>query len=77
MHYAKLENSERLRRVRDLLLRGPHTTRQIVQEADVCAVNSIIAELKANDIPIQCKCLRRGVFEYSIPEGQLDFDLKK
>lgn len=77
MHNAKLKNSDRLRRVYDLLLRGPHTTRQIVQGANVCAVNSIVAELKADGYPIRCRCLRRGVFEYSLLEGQLDFDLKK
>lgn len=76
MHYAKFKNSDRLRRVYDLLLLGPHTTRQIVQEANVCAVNSIIAELKANGYPIRCKCLRRGVFEYSLLEGQIEFNLE-
>lgn len=73
MHNAKLENSDRLRRVYNALLAGPKTTLQLIREAQVCAVNSIVAELKAppNNIPIVYKCLRRGIFEYSITEGQL------
>ena len=59
MKAAKLENSERLQRV-DRLLRKGHdfTTRDIVQLAHVCAVNSIIAELRENGRDIICQ--RRG-----------------
>lgn len=70
MHNAKLQNSDRLRRVLNLLLRGPHTTLEIVREAQVCAVNSIISELRANGIPVDCKCLGKGRYLYSLPEGQ-------
>jgi hypothetical protein len=75
MHNARLERSDRLRRVLNLLLLGPHTTWQISREAGVCAVNSIIAELRANGIPVNCRCLRRGVFEYSLPTGQLSIKI--
>ena len=40
MHSAKLENSPRLQRVYDCLMRGPKTTREIGREADVCAVTA-------------------------------------
>jgi len=59
MKAAKLENSERLQRVDRLLSTGKEfSTREIVQLAYVCAVNSIIAELKENGRTIKCK--RRG-----------------
>lgn len=79
MHRTDLDNSDRLRRVLDCLKRGARTTREIIQEADVCAVNTIIAELKAppNNIPIECHCIRRGVYEYSLPPGRWNQDTKK
>ena len=49
MHAAKLETSPRLQRVNALLADGQeYSTRDIVYRADVCAVNSIISELRAN-----------------------------
>lgn len=59
MHAAKLENSDRLARVDALLKDGrEHSTLDIVNAANVCAVNSIIAELRANGQDIRCE--RRG-----------------
>ncbi len=53
---AKLENSDRLRRVHDLLKRGGEfSTMEIVQQAQVCAVNSIIAELRANGVRVKSR----------------------
>lgn len=55
MKSARLSSSERLQRVADFLRDGlPHTTLDIVQEAHVCAVNSCIAELRANGLDIEC-----------------------
>jgi hypothetical protein len=55
MHAARLEHSERLRRVLAVLADGrEHTTYEIVHAAQVCAVNSIIAELRANGRRIHC-----------------------
>jgi len=55
MHAAKLENSPRLQRVLDVLMTGRDlTTLDIVVEAGVCAVNSCIAELRANGYDIRC-----------------------
>jgi hypothetical protein len=59
MHAASIEKSERLGRVRDLLSQGGEfTTLDIIKSANVCAVNSIIAELRQNGLDINCQ--RRG-----------------
>ena len=55
MHAAAVERSPRLRRVLALLRDGQeHSTREIVVEADVMAVNSCIAELRENGYAIEC-----------------------
>jgi hypothetical protein len=56
MNAAQLTKSARLKRVRDVLIDGmKHTTRDIIQAAEVCAVNSIISELRANGMVIDCQ----------------------
>ena len=56
MHAARLGRSERLRRVYELLSDGlEHSTLEIALEARVCAVNSIVAELRANGFVIECR----------------------
>jgi hypothetical protein len=56
MHAADLTRSPRLQRVAELLADGrEHTTMEIVQAAQVCAVNSIVAELRANGLHILCR----------------------
>lgn len=53
---ANLATSARLQRVADLLADGrEHTTLEIIQAAQVCAVNSIVAELRANGLTILCR----------------------
>jgi biotin operon repressor len=55
MNAAKLSTSDRLQRVRDFLSDNqPHSTLEIVKKANVCAVNSAIAELRANGLKIDC-----------------------
>lgn len=55
LHAARLQHSDRLRRVLRLLADGaPHSTLAIVQGAQVCAVNSIISELRRNGLSIRC-----------------------
>lgn len=55
LHAARLENSPRLQRVLDVLMTGRAlSTLDIVVEAGVCAVNSCIAELRANGYDIRC-----------------------
>lgn len=59
MHAASIEKSERLGRVLDLLSQGAEfSTLDIIKNANVCAVNSIVAELRCNGFDINCQ--RRG-----------------
>lgn len=74
MHAAKIDNSPRLQRVADLLADGEwHSTLDIIIGAGVCAVNSCVAELRANGYPIACRRVGKERFEYrldiSIPEA--------
>ena len=67
MHAAKLEKSPRLQRVYSLLKAGrPYTTREIMAYADVCAVNSCIAELRDNGFNIICRALAKGRYSYQL-----------
>ncbi|MBE0598326.1 MAG: hypothetical protein IH614_13745 [Desulfuromonadales bacterium] len=64
---AKLENSPRLKRVLALLQDGGwHGTREIVRVADVCAVNTAMAELRKNDVTYECRCVGSGRYEYRL-----------
>jgi hypothetical protein len=56
MHAARIDHSPRLQRVAALLADGrEYSTRDIIAQADVCAVNSIIAELRANGLDIRTR----------------------
>ena len=56
MRFAKFGSSPRLQRVHGVLQDGKeHTTRDIVTRAHVCAVNSCVAELRANGFRIACR----------------------
>ena len=56
MHAASLDRSDRLQRVLALLADGrERSTLEIVEGARVCAVNSIVAELRANGCDIPCR----------------------
>ena len=58
MAAARIETSARLQRVRDLLGDGrEHSTLDIVRGARVCAVNSIIHELRCNGMLIDCRII--------------------
>lgn len=72
MHAARLSHSDRLQRVRALLADGlPRTTMEIIAQARVCAVNSIIAELRHNGLAIHCQ--RVGdVWYYSTDQSETD-----
>lgn len=59
MNAAKLHKSQRLQAVDRILVDGrEHSTLEIIHAAGVCAVNSIIAELRSNGRQIECT--RRG-----------------
>jgi hypothetical protein len=55
MNAANIDKSKRLQKVDQLLsdLR-PRSTLEIIQQAGVCAVNSVISELRANGRQINC-----------------------
>lgn len=56
MNAAKLSKSERLSRVMKVLRGGgAYTTRDLIRRANVCAVNSIISEIRANGYRVGCK----------------------
>lgn len=66
MHFAKIAKSNRLQRVLRCLMDGlSHSTRDIIREDNVCAVNSIISELRANGYGIDCK-KSKGRFLYTL-----------
>ncbi|WP_386173198.1 hypothetical protein [Sulfitobacter sp. R86518] len=55
MHAATM-SSDRLRRVNKLLSdRKPHSTREIMRRAHVCAINSCVAELRQLGAEIVCE----------------------
>ena len=59
MNYANIEKSDRLQRVADVLAQsGELSTLDIIKKANVCAVNSIVSELRQNGYDITCQ--RRG-----------------
>ena len=59
MNAANLDKSDRLQRVLKLLKKGGElTTLDIVMQAHVCAVNSVVAELRQHGYNINCQ--RRG-----------------
>lgn len=56
MKAANIKTSERLQRVDNLLAGGREfSTLQIIAYCGVCAVNSIVAELRANGRDIRCR----------------------
>lgn len=75
LHYANADRSARLQRVLNVLRiagRDGMTTAEIIHEAHVCAVNSAVAELRANEYEISCECESRGVFRYRLISEPVD-----
>lgn len=67
MRAARLETSPRLQRVLWALMDGQwHTTRELIVAAEVCAVNSCIAELRANGVAIETCCQGVGRYAYRL-----------
>lgn len=65
MHSAKLDTSKRLKRVAQLRSDGrEHSTLDIVNAAKVCAVNSIISELRDNGLRIPKARREKGIYYY-------------
>lgn len=73
IHAAELDKSDRLKRVMSLLCDGlEHTTRDIIENAHVCAVNSCISEIRANGIPVKCRAISRGLFGYKLSDDVVE-----
>jgi hypothetical protein len=67
IHAAKLSESQRLQRLLAVLQRGGWWgTRALVVEADVMAVGTGVAELRANGIAIETRCQGIGRYEYRL-----------
>lgn len=70
MHHARISNSKRLQRTLRVLCDGAeHSTRDLIRSADVCAVNSIVSELRANGIKVRSRC-SAGVWFYRLGDGK-------
>lgn len=70
MHSARLDKSQRLQRVLKVLSdTKPHTTRDIIRKASVCAVNSIISELRDNGFKIECQRIGDKWFYWMVKNG--------
>ena len=72
IHAALLENSPRLQRVARFLSDGkPYSTREIIKECDVCAVNVIVGELRDPKNGFDIECTREGgIWSYKMVGGQ-------
>ena len=72
IRYANLSESPRLQRLLKFLSDcKPHTTREIINGANICAVNTAVTELRRNNFDISCKfkeVLEDGsrVYEYQL-----------
>jgi hypothetical protein len=73
MHAARIDQSPRLQRVAELLSDGRwYSTLDIVVGAGVCAVNSCVAELRANGLAIECRRVGKERFEYRLIRAGAD-----
>lgn len=65
IHAGRIESSPRLQRVLAVLQRGgKYTTRDLIEQAHVAAVNSIVSELRRNGFDIGCKRISRTQWQY-------------
>lgn len=57
MHHARLSKSPRLQRALRVMraANGEISTYELSRRAEICAVNSVIAELRANGAEIDCR----------------------
>jgi hypothetical protein len=71
IHAGRVDSSPRLQRVLAVLADGErHTTRDLMFEANVCAVNSCVAEIRANGIDVRCEAVARGRYVYWIEQEE-------
>lgn len=71
MNHAKIHSSPRLQRALKALraARGEISTMELIARANICAVNSVIAELRANGCKITCRVVH-------MPTGERRFFYK-
>lgn len=78
MNAGNLMTSARLQRVYYALSDGlEHSTRDLIWQADVCAVSTIIEELRANGCAIECRqqTTDKGrIWLYRMTQGNHAFD---
>ena len=71
MRYANIERSPRLQRTLLVLQRGGwFSTRDLIRQADICAVNSCIAELRCNGYDIASEN-RNGRWYYRLEQQEV------
>lgn len=67
MHAAQLNNSPRLQRILSTLSDGRwYTTRDLIELAKVCAINSAVAELRENGFLVECCKETKDRFTYRL-----------
>lgn len=74
IHAARLDRSPRLQRVLHVLSdMQEYTTRDLIEKAAVCAVNTTIVELRHNlepyGIGINCRVVSKDVYGYRLTLG--------
>ena len=66
-HAANLATSERLQKVYAVLQDGQwHTSFEIMQKTNLCAVGSAISEIRSQGYEIKCECVSKGRFQYRL-----------
>lgn len=68
IHAANIDKSKRLQKFIGFLGTGEwRTTREIIEATGICAVSAVASEVRANQIAVDCKCVKRGVYAYRLP----------
>lgn len=72
MSTANVKNiSRRLQRLRDALADGEeHSTRELIIDAGICAVNTAIHELRKSGVPVNCRRHSNGRYYYRMETQQ-------
>ena len=67
---AHIETSPRLQRLMRYLKTQADwvSTWELVHNVNLCAVNTAISELRANNIDVECRKVRNGVYQYRLAE---------
>lgn len=67
IHYAKIDKSARLQRLRDFLADGKeHSTLDIIHGANIAAVSAAVTELRENGFKVACRKVEANRFMYQM-----------